>query len=300
MAVSISFISVLLVLVLVLITVGLIVSFVYQDARKRDMNPLLWSLLAALLPFFIGIILYLLCRNPLVDLQCAKCGAGLNAESKVCPKCGNKILTTCPTCEFPVQKGWTACPKCGTAFPEEFARPVQRYKKDNTGIAIAIVIVLVVIALGVVGYTMFSTVGKVGFSTESYSGYEGIYNISKEDMKNNPTIMQWIEESNQSEEKAHVLLSTTSNICLVYIKEEDMLLTNTVDVEYSGDKCYMHCFVDQSEYEDVFGYDFVMYQMNVLQDTTVEVIHNGNRCDTKVTMTEAAIDKATWGGEADE
>lgn len=37
--------------------------FVYRDAKKRDTNPLLWAIVSALTPSFIGLIVYLIVRN---------------------------------------------------------------------------------------------------------------------------------------------------------------------------------------------------------------------------------------------
>ncbi|MEG2785390.1 MAG: hypothetical protein RR918_04155, partial [Anaerovoracaceae bacterium] len=37
--------------------------FVYKDAVKRETNPWLWTIVAALTPSFIGLIVYLIVRN---------------------------------------------------------------------------------------------------------------------------------------------------------------------------------------------------------------------------------------------
>lgn len=37
--------------------------FVYKDAIKRETNPWLWTIVAALTPSFIGLIVYLIVRN---------------------------------------------------------------------------------------------------------------------------------------------------------------------------------------------------------------------------------------------
>lgn len=38
--------------------------FVHADARRRGMNPLLWTLFAVFEPYVIGLVVYLLTRKP--------------------------------------------------------------------------------------------------------------------------------------------------------------------------------------------------------------------------------------------
>ena len=65
--------------------------YVYRDAVRRNMSAGLWALAAALVPAFIGLIVYLLVRSEYADLRCPRCAAPLAAEFAVCPKCGAKL-----------------------------------------------------------------------------------------------------------------------------------------------------------------------------------------------------------------
>src|SRR5699024_9031259 len=76
---------VLLVLLLIPILIGV---YVYRDAKRRQMNAVVWTLVAILAPTFIGFIIYLLVRSNYADLACPRCGTPVAPEFVVCPQCG--------------------------------------------------------------------------------------------------------------------------------------------------------------------------------------------------------------------
>ena len=49
--------------VLYIVTTVLIGVWIYKDAQKRGMDALLWTLLAILLPSYIGVIVYFVSRS---------------------------------------------------------------------------------------------------------------------------------------------------------------------------------------------------------------------------------------------
>ncbi|HWC97841.1 MAG TPA: hypothetical protein VG456_13850 [Candidatus Sulfopaludibacter sp.] len=69
--------------------VGLILLFryIYLDAKRRNMNAALWTVLAIIAPSGIGIILYFLLRQPL-PVCCTKCGGAVVPGFVYCPYCG--------------------------------------------------------------------------------------------------------------------------------------------------------------------------------------------------------------------
>ena len=205
--------------------------FVFWDAGKRNMNAIGWAFIVFFVPMLLGLIVYLVCRNPMIDMQCPNCGAGIEKGQKECYQCKLQLLTQCPECGFPVQKGWKSCPKCGVGLPETYEQPVRAYRKDN-GIVVIIVIVVLVV-LGVL-WASFSLVNnrQEGHFSEGYSGYEGMYNISKEDMSGNETIVSWIEASDTSKEDIHVLLSKSNGTALIYVKNEKSLMNSNIELEY--------------------------------------------------------------------
>ena len=272
--------------------------YVFTDAKKRGMSAVMWALITLFVPFLLGLIIYLICRNPLMEFQCPKCGNGLENHAKTCPQCGHSLLTQCPECNFPVQRGWRNCPSCGKELPQDFEQPVRTFQKDRSGfIVIGVIVGIILLTLVVIlisfGYNNISG----DYHSESYGGLEGMYNITKEDISGNSTIQTWIEESDASKNKVHVLISQSSNTCLIYVKDSDRLLRSNMDLEYfNGEKCNAIIFIDETEYEDLYGYDFFMYEFKVLDETEVDICLDVDDIEEKVTFTDADISIDTWGG----
>lgn len=154
---------VLLVLLLIPILIGV---YVYRDAKRRQMNAVVWTLVAILAPTFIGFIIYLLVRSNYADLACPRCGTPVAPEFVVCPQCGTLLRPACPSCRTPVEPDWKVCPKCAAPLPEEArqaAAPVRR--KDSSLWKLLIVIVLIPLLLfGLVVLAMTSLTGSGAMS----------------------------------------------------------------------------------------------------------------------------------------
>ena len=73
--------------------------YVYRDAKRRNMNAPLWTIIAILAPSLIGFIIYLLVRGNYSNLKCPRCDATVTEQYVVCPKCGapNAALEKCLT-----------------------------------------------------------------------------------------------------------------------------------------------------------------------------------------------------------
>jgi RNA polymerase subunit RPABC4/transcription elongation factor Spt4 len=90
--------------------------YVYRDAKRRDMNPVLWVLLVLILSpayMFIGLIIYLLVREPL-PYTCPQCAAVVNARFNFCPNCKYNLHPACPQCQREVSDTDKFCPFCAT------------------------------------------------------------------------------------------------------------------------------------------------------------------------------------------
>jgi hypothetical protein len=90
--------------------------YVYRDAKRRGMNPALWTLLVLVLSggyFFIGFIIYLLIREPL-PYTCPQCAASVSARYNFCPNCKTNLHPACPHCQHEVADTDKFCPYCGT------------------------------------------------------------------------------------------------------------------------------------------------------------------------------------------
>lgn len=90
--------------------------YVYRDAKRRDMNPVLWVLLVLILSpayMFIGLIIYLLVREPL-PYTCPQCATTVTARFNFCPNCKYNLHPACPQCQREVSDNDKFCPFCAT------------------------------------------------------------------------------------------------------------------------------------------------------------------------------------------
>jgi hypothetical protein len=71
----------------------LCLGYVYGDARRRCMPPVLWVLIAALVPNLLGFLLYFGLRRP-IALPCAHCGQAITADQLFCSWCGQQRPTS--------------------------------------------------------------------------------------------------------------------------------------------------------------------------------------------------------------
>lgn len=95
----------------------LLVGYVNQDAKRRDMGQVLWTFLVILIPNGIGFLAYFLLRKPILE-DCPKCGTKVQRGFHFCPKCGFGFTPTCPHCGQPVQREFACCPYCGKALAQ--------------------------------------------------------------------------------------------------------------------------------------------------------------------------------------
>ncbi len=100
----------------------LLVGYVNQDAKRRNMGQLLWTLLVIFIPNGIGFLAYFLLRKPPVQ-NCPKCGALGEKGFHFCPKCGYSLLPSCPWCGQPVSSDYVCCPHCGKQLAGAIAPP---------------------------------------------------------------------------------------------------------------------------------------------------------------------------------
>jgi amino acid transporter len=99
--------------------------YVYRDAKRRGMNPGLWTLLVLLLSggyFFIGFIIYLLVREPL-PFTCPQCSASVNARFNFCPSCKCNLHPACPQCQREVSDTDKFCPYCAAELAQSKPAP---------------------------------------------------------------------------------------------------------------------------------------------------------------------------------
>jgi hypothetical protein len=66
----------------------LCLGYVYADAKRRAMRPVLWTLIAALFPHLFGFLLYFALRQPMTP-RCLKCGQAVTLDQRFCSWCGS-------------------------------------------------------------------------------------------------------------------------------------------------------------------------------------------------------------------
>jgi len=94
----------------------LLPSWVYIDARQRDVkNAVTWALLTVV-SFGIAWLIYLIVRpTTLQSFHCPQCEKELNGTKAFCPYCGFDLSHVfCPQCQYPVKSEWQFCPSCRT------------------------------------------------------------------------------------------------------------------------------------------------------------------------------------------
>lgn len=100
--------------------------YVYRDAKMRGMEAALWTLLAVLIPGFIGFIIYLVVRIKYSRYCCAQCGAIVEESYTVCPQCGVNLHAACPSCGQTVYSNWNVCAHCGASLPSYLENNIVR------------------------------------------------------------------------------------------------------------------------------------------------------------------------------
>jgi hypothetical protein len=92
----------------------LLPSWVYLDARQRDVKHAgKWALLT-LISFGFAAIVYSIVRPAaLKSFHCPECRKELNGTRAFCPYCGFDLSSTfCPQCQYPLKPDWLFCPNC--------------------------------------------------------------------------------------------------------------------------------------------------------------------------------------------
>ena len=168
--------------------------YVYRDAKRRNMNAPLWTIIAILAPSLIGFIIYLLVRGNYSNLKCPRCDATVTEQYVVCPKCGAKLKPNCPNCSTPVEPDWKVCPKCAQPLLEmqdDIIPPVRPRDKTLWKILAAIVIIPVVLIL-VLGLS-FSAVSGGGSSSMRETTFDEYYADQEIPESTKEYVREWLD-----------------------------------------------------------------------------------------------------------
>jgi len=98
----------------------LFIGYINRDAKRRGMSPVLWTIVAVIIPNALGIILYFILRQPLRS-ACPQCGNAVQTGFNFCPRCSYKLSPTCPQCQRMIGLNDVYCPYCGTSLRNQTA-----------------------------------------------------------------------------------------------------------------------------------------------------------------------------------
>lgn len=92
-----------------------LMGYIYADAMRRGMSPGLWLLIAIVIPYFVGVFVYFIVREPL-PFNCPQCQARVSAQFNFCPRCQLNLRPSCPRCRREIESGDRFCAYCGAGI----------------------------------------------------------------------------------------------------------------------------------------------------------------------------------------
>lgn len=93
----------------------LFIGYINRDAKRRGMSPVLWTIVAVIIPNALGTVLYFVLRQPRQS-TCPQCASPLQPGFNFCPRCNHKLNPSCPQCQRVVGEDSVYCPYCGTSM----------------------------------------------------------------------------------------------------------------------------------------------------------------------------------------
>lgn len=112
----------------------LLPSWVYIDARQRDVKRAgMWALLTVI-SFGFAWLVYLITRpGTLKSFHCPQCEQELNGSKAFCPHCGFDLSGAfCPQCQYPIRSEWQFCPACRCDLSQEPKEEQEQKKQKET------------------------------------------------------------------------------------------------------------------------------------------------------------------------
>ncbi|MFA9399114.1 MAG: zinc ribbon domain-containing protein [Clostridiaceae bacterium] len=214
----------LILIILLIVAIGV---FVYKDAVLHNMDPVIWTLIAVLVPNLVGFIIYLVVRSSKKDtLKCPSCNNPVKSDYVKCPVCGSNLKATCPICGKAVNSDWKNCPYCSaelsnnkgenesfayndTNISDNYDKKSNKSLKLIIGVIIAIVLLLsvtIIISFTAFNYNNDSNVSIMSSSTDiPMKINEFIGNGSKEILKSKYSYWNGSKEKNISLSKGDTL-----------------------------------------------------------------------------------------------
>lgn len=101
--------------------------WVYKDAKKRKTNAVLWAVAVILIRAPFALTAFFIARRNKHPLLCPQCKNLIESSFFFCPSCSLLLKTRCSGCGAPLNPNWKVCPKCSQA-----AASLQSCAYDNS------------------------------------------------------------------------------------------------------------------------------------------------------------------------
>ncbi|MFA6939878.1 MAG: zinc ribbon domain-containing protein [Clostridiaceae bacterium] len=149
------FLPLILIFFLIIALKILIGVYVYKDTLKYGLDPLLWTLIAVLIPNLIGLIIYLVVRSGRRERYiCPNCGKTVQKDFIKCPYCDTELSNKCPNCGKQLNADWETCPYCGAKADRGINYGTINYNAEGSGNRnkglIAIIVIFIVLILAII------------------------------------------------------------------------------------------------------------------------------------------------------
>lgn len=279
--------------------------YVYRDASNRGMNAPLWTLVAALAPSGIGLIIYLVVRSDFNSYECPNCKAPVLEEYSSCPKCGTPLKAKCTNCGNPIASGWQNCAHCGEPVPPDTKIPfIQRRKDNGLGKILVAVILIPVLIISILIFGLASFRSSHPISVGSVDG------MRVEDFADNRTISDWLKSCEASGSGIYVLEyqypeDETNNLqrssYIVYRSG----LVKDVSVAAGGYQGFFKSSlrIEYTDTEQSGATDYHIYQVDssTTEKSVLEILVNGKKADYRLTKSNEPLrfaDPVSWRNDA--
>lgn len=275
--------------------------YVYRDANSRGMNAALWTLIAALAPSGIGLIIYLVVRSDYNSFKCPNCKAPILEEYSSCPKCGTSLKAKCTNCGKAIASGWQNCAHCGEPVPADAMIPTLPKRKDN-GLG-KILVAVILIPVLIISTLVF---GLASFRSGHPTSVGSVDGMRIEDFAENKVVSDWLKSCDASGTGIYVLeyqypKDKSSNLNRSNYIVYRTGLSKDVSVAAVGFQNFFKesLRVEYNDSEITGSTDYHIYQVDYSTTAKVqlEVLVNGQKADYKLTRSTDLllfIDPVPW------
>lgn len=275
--------------------------YVYRDANSRGMNAALWTLIAALAPSGIGLIIYLVVRSDYNSLECPNCKAPILEEYSSCPKCGTSLKAKCTNCGKAIASGWQNCAHCGEPVPADAMIPTLPKRKDN-GLG-KILVAVILIPVLIISTLVF---GLASFRSGHPTSVGSVDGMRIEDFAENKVVSDWLKSCDASGTGIYVLeyqypKDDSSNLNRSNYIVYRTGLSKDVNVAAVGFQNFFKesLRIEYNDSEITGATDYHIYQVDYSTTAKVqlEVLVNGQKADYKLTTSTDPllfIDPVPW------